>query len=454
VGGNAGSAAPTRMYLDTSIDASVLIFAIALACACAIIFGFVPALRTSRVELTTALSDVSPRTASRGWVRSMLVVSQVAASLVLLIGAGLVLRSYAAAVKADGGFDSTNVTSVAIDLQTAGYDQPRGSVIVTRLLDTLAAEPAFEGASLATNVPMSLVDGASRSTAIEGYAPRSDEDMMFLYNIVAPAYFRTLRIPLLAGREFARTDDANAPAAVIINETMARRFWQSPQNAIGKRIRSGENEWRSIVGVAKDITYSRLSEAPRSFVYYPLLQTYAPAITIHARAVGDVNYAMRRVRDRVLEIDPAIPITRSTTLREQTRVALSIYQMSAGGLTMFGMMTILLAAIGIYGVVAYTVKQSTQEIGIRMAIGAQRADVAWSFLRRGAALAATGAMIGLVIAVSLSGALRSLLYGVGTRDIISFAGGTALVMGIALMASFFPAWRASKTDPLTALRHQ
>jgi macrolide transport system ATP-binding/permease protein len=452
--GGASSSAPTRMYLDTSVDAYVMIFAVALACACAIVFGFVPALRTSRVELTTVLSDVSPRTASRGWLRSMLVVSQVAASLVLLIGAGLVLRSYAAAVKADGGFDSTNVTSVAVDLQTAGYDQERGGVIVTRLLDTLGAEPAFESASLATNVPMSLVDGASRSTTIEGYAPRSDEDMMFLFNIVAPQYFHTLRIPLLAGREFARTDDVNAQPAVVINETMARRFWQTPEHAIAKRIRSGDGQWRTIVGVVKDVKYSRLSEGPRSFVYYPLLQTYAPSLTVHARANGDLNYAMRRVRHHVQEIDPAIPITRATTLREQTRVALSIYQMSAGALTMFGVMTILLAAIGIYGVVAYTVKQSTQEIGIRMAIGARRVDVAWSFLSRGAALAAAGAIIGLAIAIALSGALRSLLYGVGARDIISFAGGTALVIGIALMASFFPAWKASKTDPLSALRHQ
>jgi len=450
----ASSSAPSRMYLDTSIDAYVLLFAIALAGACAIVFGFVPALRTSRVELTSALSDVSPRTASRGWLRSMLVVSQVAASLVLLISAGLVLRSYAAAVKADGGFDATNVTSVAVDLQTAGYDQPRGSVILTRLLDALGSEPAIESASLATNVPMSLVDGASRATTIEGYAPRSDEDMLFLFNIVAPEYFRTLRIPLLAGRDFSRTDDASGQPAVIINETMARRFWESPENAIGKRIRSGESEWRSIVGVAKDVKYSRLSEPPRSFIYYPLLQTYAPAITIHARAAGDVNHAMRRVRDHMQAIDPAIPITRSVTLREQTRVALSVYQLSAGALTMFGVMTILLAAIGIYGVVAYTVQQSTQEIGIRMAIGARRVDVAWNFLGRGATLAATGAIIGLAIAVSLSGALSSLLYGVGTRDVVSFAGGTALVMGIALMASFFPAWKASKTDPLTALRHQ
>jgi macrolide transport system ATP-binding/permease protein len=449
----AAANAPSRVYLDTSVDGYVLGFAIAMSVACAIAFGFVPALRASRVELTTALNDLSPRTASRGRLRAMLVVSQVAVSLILLVAAGLVLRSYAAATRADGGFESARVTSIAIDLQTAGYDSTRGPVVITRMLDTFAAEPAFTSSSLAMNVPMSLVDNASRATNIEGYAPRSDEDMLFLYNVVAPDYFRTLHIPLLAGRDFARTDDTSAQAAVIVNETLARRFWQTPENAIGKRLKSG-GDWRQVIGVARDLKYSRLSEGPRPFVYYPLLQSYVPSMHVHARTNGDLNYAMRRVRDHLQAIDSTIPITRSATLNEQTRVALSVYELAAGALTMFGVMTIVLAAIGIYGLVAYTVQQSTQEIGIRMAIGASRGDVAWTFLRRGTVLAGIGAAIGLLLAVAASGAIRSLLYGVSARDVISFGGGTAVVMIIAVLASLVPAWRASKTDPLSALRHQ
>ena len=453
IASGAASAAPSRVYLDTSVDGYVLTFAILLSCACAMVFGFVPALRTSRVELTSALSDLSPRLASRGWLRSTLVVSQVAVSLVLLIAAGLVLRSYSAALKANGGFDASRTTSIAIDLQTAGYDEPRGKVAITRLLDAIASEPAFDSGALALNVPMGLVDPGSRATQVEGYAPRSDEDMMFLFNIVSPDYLHALRIPLVAGREFTRTDDATAQRAVIVNETMARRFWSTPDGAIGKRIRSG-GDWHVVIGVAKDLKYSRLSEAPRPFVYYSMLQYYVPAFTIHARANGDLNYAMRRVRDQVQQLDATIPITRSVTLAEQTRVALSVYELSAGALTMFGVITIVLAAIGIYGVVAYTVQQSTQEIGIRMAIGARRVDVAWSFLRRGAMLAGGGALIGLTISIFVSGAIGSLLYGVGSRDLVAFLGGTALVMTIALGASFFPAWRASRIDPLKALRHQ
>lgn len=454
VASGAASAAPTRVYLDTAVDGYVLTFAIVLSSACAIVFGFVPALRTSRVELTSVLNDLSPRMASRGRLRSLLVVSQVAVSLVLLVGAGLVLRSYAAAQKADGGFNATNVTAVAVDFQPAGYDEARGRVVITRLLDSLAAEPGFDGAALAFMTPMSLVDGASRATNIEGYSPRSDEDMLFLYNIVSPDYFRTLRIPLAAGREFAPNDDLEAVSSVVVNETLARRFWQTPDNAIGKRLRSGTGEWRSVIGVARDVKYSRLSEPPRPFVYYPLLQNYTNAITIHARTTGDVADAIRRVREQVLAIDPAIPIMRSSTLIDQTQAALSVYQLAAGALTMFGVMTIVLAAIGIYGLVAYTVQQSTQEIGIRMAVGASRGAVAWDFLRRGAVLAAAGAAIGVILAGAAGGAIGSLLYGVGARDMISFAGGTAVVMTIAILASLVPAWRAAKTDPLKALRHQ
>jgi len=450
----AAAAAPSRVYLDTSVDGYVLTFAVAMSCACAIVFGFVPALRTSRVELNSVLHDLSPRMASRGRLRSMLVVSQVAISLVLLVASGLVLRSYAAAQHASGGFESANVTSIAIDLKTAGYDDTRGPIAITRLLDALAAEPAFERAALALNVPMSLVDPGPRATNVEGYAPRSDEDMLFLYNIVSPQYFQALRIPLLAGRDFTRTDGPGAQPAVIVNETMARRFWQTPEDAIGKRLRSGTSEWRTVIGVARDLKYARLNEAPRPFVYYPLLQTYTPGFVIHARTGGDLNYAMRRVRDHVQALDPAIPITLSRTLTEQTRVALSVYELAAGALTMFGVMTIVLAAIGIYGLVAYTVQQSAQEIGIRMAVGASRGDVVWNFLRRGAGLATAGAAIGLILATVASGAIRSLLYGVGARDVIAFGGGTAVVMTVAMLASLVPAWRASRIDPLKALRHQ
>jgi predicted permease len=449
----AGSA-PGSVYLDTTVDGYVMTFALLLSGLCAIVFGFAPALTTSRVKIVALMNDVSPRMAARGRLRAMLVVSQVAASVVLLVGAGLVLRSYSAARHADGGFDARHVTSISIDLQTGGYDERRGLVVINRFLDAMESDPAFANASLAAYVPLSLVDTAPRAITIEGYAPRSDEDLAFLHNVVGPNYFQTLRIPIVAGREFTRRDEGDAPLAVIVNETLARRLWQTPENAIGKRLRSGTGEWREVIGVARDVKYARLSEEPRPYVYFPLLQSYLPGLTIHARAVSDASDALKQVRQHVVTLDPQIPIVRSVMLAEQARVALAIYQMAAGAITMFGVMTILLAALGIYGLVAYTVQQSTQEIGIRMAIGAGRGDVVWTFLRRGTTLAAIGAGVGLMAATALSGAIRSLLYGVSPRDMVSFGSATAVVMAIALAASIVPAWKASKTDPLSALRHR
>lgn len=449
----AASVAPTRTHLDLSIDGYVMLFALALAGGCALVFGFVPALRTSRVTLTSLMNDVSPRLASRGRLRSALVVSQIAVSLLLLIGAGLVLRSYQSALHANGGFDATGVTALSVDLSAGGYDDAAGKIFLPRLLDVLRAEANFTNVSLASRVPLSLVDGPSRAVVIEGYEPRTNDDMSFLYNQVSDDYFKTLRVPLLAGREFSPVDDEASTPVTIINEALARKMWGSAEASIGKRLRSG-GPWLEIVGVARDLKYSRLTEDPRPYFYVPIRQSYTPQITIHARSTTDAAEALRQARDRVRALDPLLPISRSLTLAEQAQQALSVYQMAAGALMMFGVMTIVLAAIGIYGLVAYTVKQSTQEIGIRMAVGASRGDVAWTFIRRGTTLAAIGAAVGLAMAMVVSGAMQSVLYGVSSRDLLSFGAGTAIVMVVAVVASFVPAWRAALTDPLSALRHR
>jgi predicted permease len=450
----AAEVAPTRTYLDTAIDGVVTVFALALSCGCAMIFGFLPALRISRVAPASLLGDASQRVASGSRLRGVLVVSQIAIALVLLVGAGLLLRSYQSAQGASGGFDATGVTALSIDLAAGGYDEAQGKVFLDRLSTDLRSEPTFSSVSLATRVPLSLVDGPSRSVVIEGYTARADEDLSFLYNIVSPEYFQTLRVPLLAGRDFAATDDATATPVVIVNEALATRMWRTPDAAIGKRLRSG-GAWLTVVGVVGDLKYSRLTEESRPYLYWPLLQSYSSQVTIHARSkTTDAATALRQARDRVRALDPQLPIARSLTLAEQSRQALSVYQMATGTLTMFGTMTIVLAAIGIYGLVAYSVKQSTQEIGIRMAIGASRTDVMFTFLRRGTGLAAIGAVAGLALALVLSRSIGSLLYGVTAYDALAFTGATVIVMAIALTASLLPAWTASRTDPLSALRHR
>jgi predicted permease len=454
VASGAASAAPTRVYVDTAVDGYVLAFAFSLAVVCALVFGFVPALRTSRVELSSLASDLASRTTSRNRLRNTLVVAQVAVSLVLLVGAALVLRSYEAARGASGGFDAANVTAVAFDLQPRGYDGERSRVFLDRLLDGLGGEPSVESVSFAYSLPLSLVDGATRPITIEGYTPRADEDFSFMFNTVGPDYFRTLRIPLAAGRDFARTDDASAPAVVVINETLARRMWQTPEHAIGRRLRGTTGDWRTVVGVARDVKYARLTEPPRPYVYFPALQSEVTSLFIHARSPGDQTALLRRIRNHVHAVDPLVPVLSSRMLPETTRVALSVYELAAGLLSMFGLMTIVLASLGIYGLVAYSVRQSTQEIGIRLAVGASRGAVAWTFLKRGAGLAVAGTAIGLSIAAAAGGAMGTVLYGVSPRDAVAFGSGAAVVLAIALAASLVPAWRAARTDPLAALRHQ
>jgi predicted permease len=451
--GAAAAAAPTRVYLDTSTDWLVLGFAMLLSVMSALAFGFMPALRTSRVNLVTVMNEDTPsRAGSRARLRSMLVVSQVAVSIVLLVGAGLVLRTLNAARHADAGFDATDVSSVAIELQSNGYDQQKGRVFFQSLLDTIGAEAGVEGVSLAALLPLTLVDGRMRGFEIDGYAARPDEDLTFLYNVVTPGYFKTLRIPLLAGRDFDRRDDPTAMQIAIVNDTLARRMWHTPETALGRRIKTTGGDWRTIVGVVRDLKYSRLTEEPRPYVYLPFLQSYTPAVTVHVRAAVPPTALLAQVGRHIRALDPNLPILSSRMLTEQIRVALSPYEMAAGTLVMFGLTTIVLAALGIYGLVAYTVQLSTQEIGVRLAVGARRADVVRRFLRHGVGLALVGTIVGLGVAIAAARLVGGVLYGVSPLDGIAFAGATSVVITIALAASFFPAWRASRTDPLTALR--
>jgi len=381
-----------------------------------------------------------------------LVVSQVAVSLLLLIGAGLVTRSLDAARQTDPGFDGTNVISSRIDVSSNGYDQTRGRAFFTQLLDRLRADPATASATLARNPPLTLVDQGAQRVAIDGYTPRRDEDLAFLSNIVAPDYFRTLNIRLIAGREFESRDDAAAMPVVIVNETLARRYWGGGTEALGKRVRVASDEWRTVIGVARDVKYSRVTEAPGPYVYLPFLQSYQPAMMLHARGFAGVAPLIERLRRHVQALDPDLPAFETRLLSDQARATLTILEMAADGLFIFGAAGMALAAMGIYGLVSYSVKQSTHEIGIRMALGARSVEVVWHFLRRGLRLGGIGVIVGTVSALVLTRLLGSVLYGVSATDPVSFAGAVAVVVGGVVVATVIPAWRAARTPPLKALR--
>ena len=453
--GTGAVSAPGRLFMNVSVDHLVIGFSALAACASAIVFGFVPALHSSRIDLTSAINeDFSPRSAVRGRLRSGLVVAQVAVSLLLLVGASLVTRSLDAAQRASPGFDANQVVSVSIELKSNGYDEARGRAFYQRLLDAVRADPGIESATLAATYPMTLVDYGLQGVAIDGYEPKRDEDLRFLSNTVAPGYFETLRIALSAGRAFEpRDDDAAAPAA-IVNDTLAHRFWGGAANAIGKRVKVAGGDWRTVIGVARDVKYSRFNEPPRPYVYIPFLQRYQPAMFLHVRGTAPLPDLLDQVRTRIGSLDPDMSILDAQPLAEQIRVSLSIFEMVAQVLFLFGVAGMALAAMGIYGLVSYTVKQSTHEIGIRMALGAHGLSIVRGFLGRGLRLGAIGAGAGLIAALAVGRLLTSALYGVGSTDVRSFVAALAVVLGGVVIATVVPAWRATRTNPLAALRHQ
>ena len=450
------TATAVRSYFDVSVDGFVILFALLAACGSAAVFGLVPALRSARVDLAANMKDdLSPRGGSRGRLRATLVVAQVAVSLLLLVGVGLVVRSMNAARNADGGFDQRQVAVLSLDVTPNGYDEARGRVFYKQVLDAVRARPGVESASFAASLPLSLVDGPSRQIGVEGYVPKEGEDTIFLVNQIADDYFATMRIPLLAGRDFDERDGPTSQGVVIVNETMARRFWGGAQQAVGKRLRISDGNWKVVVGVARDIKYALLTESPRPHVYQLFDQFYEADRILHVRGRGlDERALIETARASVASVDPMVPILLSTMLREQTRLALGIFEMAAGVLSVFGVIAMALAALGTYGLIAYAAKQSTHEIGIRMAVGASRGNVARRFLQRGLVLGATGALFGLLAALALTRLLAGLLYGVSAFDVVSFASALAAVLLAVFAASSIPAWRASRTDPLTALRHR
>ena len=447
-------AAPERLFFNMDIDGLVIGFAVAVGCGCALLFGFLPALRGSRLDLVTVLNDASPRGSERGRLRATLVVAQVAVSLLLLVGAGLVTRSLEAARSANPGFDADHVSTVAIDLRQNGYDVVRGRAFYRTLLDAARTDPGVESATLSALNPMGLIDSRIEHAAVEGYTPRPDEDLGFMFNTVGPDYFRTLRIPLRSGREFADADDQNAEPVAIVNATFAERFFGGADRALGRRVRLGGGAWRTVVGVAADIKYSRINESPRPYVYLPFFQSYLSLMLLHTRGPASVDLLVNQARAHVVALDPDLPIQYARPLATHIRGALFFFDLTATVLFVFGVAGIALASLGTYGLVSYTVRQSTREIGIRVALGARRSSVVRTFAARGLRLGVIGTVIGLVTALGIGRLLRSVLFGVSPTDLLSFAAALGIILTGVLLATIVPAWRASRTDPVRALRHQ
>jgi predicted permease len=447
-------ATPSRIFFNIETDSLVIGFAVLVAGGSALVFGLVPALRSSRIDLVSVLKEESPQGAARGVLRTSLVIAQVAVSLLLLVGAGLVTRSLTAAEHADRGFDAAHVTAIDVNLKANGYTEPQGRVFYRHLLDAARDLLGTEAATLAAVTPLTFLDQGRQRVAIEGFVLKQGEDLSMLSNVVGPDYFRTLRIRVVAGRDFEDRDDETSTAVAVVNATLAERFLGGAESAVGRRISVADGDWRTVVGVAADVKYSRIDEEARPYVYLPFLQSYRSDMILHTRGSADVGELVDQARAAVAALDADLPILDARSLADATRGALIFFRLMASMLFVFGVAGIALAAMGTYGLVSYTVTQSTREIGIRMALGASGGSVIRIFLARGLRLGAVGAALGLAASLGASQLLGSLLFGVSSTDLGSFGRAAAIVLAGVALATIIPAWRASRTDPLRALRHQ
>jgi predicted permease len=436
-------------------DGRVLGFTLSIAVAATLVFGLAPALSATHAELATELRERrSPwtRVGHRVNVRSLLVMLQVALAVVALTGAGLFLRSLRNAQAVDPGYDAAHLATIAINVKPRGFTEAEGRQFYERVLERAVSLPGAAAATLALNAP--LVAHRARSMSIEGQVTGAGPAVVAPMNLVEPGYFQTLRIPLLRGRAFASGDSENAPRVAVVNETMARRFWNG-KNPIGARLRFfGESAPAEIVGVVKDSTYTSLEETSRLMVYLCLRQYYAPAVTLWVRTTGEPAAMLGAVRREVQSLDRDVLLSDLQTAMQVSRDSLWEQRLGAILFTAFGALAGLLTVAGLYGVISYSVRQRTRELGIRMALGAQPRAVLRQVLAEGAILVFWGLMLGLVAAVTLAGVLDSLLFGVSARDPLTLGVAMVVLLVTALAACWAPAMRATRIPPMVALRDE
>lgn len=438
--------------LDLSLDRRVLVFTLIVSVISGIAFGLAPAIQTTKTKLVDLMkkSDTE-RGSGQSRLRGILVTSQIALSLLLLISAGLFLRSLYNAQTIDPGFNVDKVLVMSLITDTHGYTEETGQVFYRQVEERIGALPGVQSASLAEKL---FGDDQQLGISVEGYVPPPDLSMLIDYNVIGTKYFQTMDIPLLQGRDFNPQDKADAPGVAIINETMAKRFWPN-ENPIGKRIGipRADNLFLQVVGVAKDAKYYNLQEKPKSFMYLPLTQNYESKVTLHVRTTGDPKNMIASVRRELETIDKVIPVYGTTTMSNYLGQSLWAARMAGTLFTIFGVLALLLALIGIYGVVAYNVSQRTNEIAIRMALGARQSDVIKLVLRHALKLTLIGVVIGLVIAFILTRFASSMLYGLTATDPLTFIALPLLLIAVVMIASFLPARTASRIEPAIALKY-
>jgi predicted permease len=451
---------PVDMPIDLGLrmDGTTLLFALSVSLVTGLVFGLAPALQSSSGETMNALkeegrSGSGGRTTGR--LRSALVVAQVAVCLVLLVGATLFLRSFIAAQSLSPGFDASHVVTASMDMFPSGYTGDRHREFQRRAIEAVSAIPGVRSASFGSRLPLGFGGNNSTSVGVEGYVPRENEEIVINYSTVGPKYFETMGIPIRQGRDYNETDTLQSPRTLVINEAMARRYW--PQgDALGGKIRLGQN-LAEVIGVVADSKYSTINERPLPQLFFPMSRSETSTLRLFVSTSGDPRPMVAEIRNAIRGIDATLPVYDARTLNEHMQIAVFAQRMAADLLGAMGVLALLLAAIGLYGVMAYAVSQRTQELGIRLALGASPGSLLGMVVRQGMTLTVIGLAIGLALALGAFGsigAVRTLLPGISPLDPVTFVAVPVVLGLIALLASWIPGRRAGRVDPLVALRYE
>ncbi|HXT86141.1 MAG TPA: ABC transporter permease [Verrucomicrobiae bacterium] len=448
------------IHINFAFDWRVFLYALAVALAAGTLMGLWPALRAARADVNSVLHGAGRSDTAgvgRHRIRSVLVVAQVGGSLVLLIVAGLFVRSLSSAQRMYLGFDPDNVLNVTLDPNEEGYDQTRTIDFYRELEARVRALPGVKNASLASSVPMG-VENASGQIYIEGRTlPPNQQPPLIFYNMVDANYFDTMLVPLLRGRAFRQNDDDKAPRVAIVNQTMAREFWPN-ENPIAKRFRlnGAGSPFIQVVGVAADGKYIFIGFSHQPFFYVPLEQNYASYRTLQIRTSVPPESLSSRVQAEVHALGPTIPISDVRTMRNSLSGANGFFLFRVGAVLAgaLGILGLTLSVVGVYGVVSYASSQRTHEIGIRMALGAHRGNILVLVLRQGLTLVIAGVLLGLVLAFALTRSMSAILIGVSPTDALTFASAALLLTAIGFWACYAPARRAMRLNPMAALRHE
>ena len=441
------------MHLPGEIDWRVLAVSAGVCLIATLLLGLVPAMQTGKIDLAGALKAESAGVVGgrgRAWIRSGLVVMQVSLSFVLLVGMGLLLQSLQKIRTTSPGFSTHGVLETVVPLVSAGYDAPRAQSFQDELLERVKALPGVESAAFGRMTPLSYGSFSSAPIAVDGYQAPPEEQPIVQYNEVGPDYFATMGIPLVSGREFTRADDEKAALVAVVNETMAGKYWRG-KNPIGERVQV-KGRWMQVAGVARDSKYESVRETPKPFFYVPLRQNFSRGADLFIRTPLNAETMATALAREVHTLDPGLALYEVITLQEQLDRSTSPQLVAVTLVAVLGGLALLLAAIGLYGVMSYAVSQSTRELGLRMALGAHASDLLRLVMSRGLALTAGGVLLGTAAALALTRLLGNMLYRVSPRDPLAFGSAFAVMMIVSLAACFLTAWRAARTDPARALR--